>query len=66
MTTLTDESLMPFGKYKGIFLKEVPASYLLWLGESVSHIAPNKRSLAQKHLAEYIDDNKEVLMKENK
>jgi len=28
---LTDSSLMPFGKYKGRKMKEVPASYLDWL-----------------------------------
>lgn len=27
---LTDESLMPFGKYKGIPMKKVPAEYLFW------------------------------------
>lgn len=27
----TDLDLMPFGKYKGTILQEVPASYLLWL-----------------------------------
>lgn len=27
----TDETLMPFGKYKGEKLINVPASYLLWL-----------------------------------
>jgi hypothetical protein len=28
---LTDESIMPWGKYRGRKLKDVPASYLLWL-----------------------------------
>lgn len=30
-TTLTHESLMPFGKYKGLKLSEVPPPYLLFL-----------------------------------
>ena len=33
MTTLTDNSPMPFGKYKEKALINVPAKYLLWLYE---------------------------------
>ena len=29
-TVLTDDSIMPFGKYKGQKLGEVPDSYLRW------------------------------------
>lgn len=28
---MTDEDLMPFGKYKGNKMANVPANYLLWL-----------------------------------
>lgn len=28
---LTDESLMPYGKYKDYKMANVPASYLMWL-----------------------------------
>jgi len=28
---INDNSLMPFGKYKGSKMIDVPASYLLWL-----------------------------------
>lgn len=28
---MTDTDLMPFGKYRGVRLEDVPASYLLWL-----------------------------------
>lgn len=28
---MTDQDLMPFGKYKGEKMENVPASYLLWL-----------------------------------
>lgn len=27
-----DSPLMPFGKYKGSLLKDLPSDYLLWLG----------------------------------
>ena len=30
---ITESSKFPFGKYFGVFLGEVPASYLLWLLE---------------------------------
>lgn len=28
---MKDQSIMPFGKYKGKKMGEVPASYLLWI-----------------------------------
>ena len=31
---LTDQSLMPFGKYKDYSMINVPASYLIWLYEN--------------------------------
>lgn len=31
MKEFNDESQMPFGKYKGLPLSEVPDEYLLWL-----------------------------------
>lgn len=31
---MDDQSLMPFGKYKGEKLENVPARYLLWLWDS--------------------------------
>lgn len=30
---LTDDSLMPFGKYKGQKMANVPADYLMWLSK---------------------------------
>jgi hypothetical protein len=30
----TDETEMTFGKYKGTLLREIPASYFLWLWEN--------------------------------
>lgn len=34
MEKFTDSSKMPFGKYKGDRLIDIPASYLLWLYEN--------------------------------
>lgn len=35
---MNDQDKMPFGKFKGEMLENVPASYLLWLwNEGVSH-----------------------------
>lgn len=31
MSILTDQSKMPFGKYKGKTLAEIPDSYFIWL-----------------------------------
>lgn len=41
MTDFNDDTKMPFGKHKGTKLKDVPASYLLWLyGEMASQKTP--------------------------
>jgi len=45
---LTDKSIMPFGKYKGAELANVPASYLLWIYENYD---------LQQNLKDYIEDN---------
>lgn len=48
---------MPFGKYKGTKLANVPAEYLLWLhGNGIS---PQHQSLK-----DYIEDNMDVLKQE--
>lgn len=52
---LTDESIMPFGQYKGQKLEDVPAAYLIWLLDN------NK---CGKDLRQYIMDNMDVLRKE--
>lgn len=58
MTQYTDKTLMPFGKHKDTALANVPASYLLWcLREMKNLSAPLKA---------YIEDNKELLEKEEK
>jgi hypothetical protein len=52
---MTDQDLMPFGKYKGEKMEDVPASYLLWL-----------RDAAVRHpgVKAYIEDNLTALLKE--
>lgn len=54
---LTDDSLMPFGKYKGIQMQDVPVQYLHWYW----HNCDKKTSLG-----EYIKDNLDALKMENK
>lgn len=61
---MDDNSIMPFGAHKGKNLANVPASYLLWLKEQIEPKAPNKRSLTEKLLLDYIEDNMDVLKKE--
>ena len=52
---MTDESLMPYGKYKGIKMVDVPATYLLWLFEN---------GKCDRDVKNYITDNLDVLNKE--
>jgi uncharacterized protein (DUF3820 family) len=56
-TELTDESPMPFGKYKGYKLSTVPVEHLLQLHEDITRTAPNKRMLMEKYLLKYIESN---------
>ena len=57
MDKLEDYSPMPYGKYKGRPMEDVPASYLIWLVD-------NKR--ASPAVKEYVKENMDVLMKEIK
>lgn len=53
---MNDQDLMPFGKYKGEKMEDVPASYLLWLREQGgSH---------HRGVSGYIEDNLIALKKE--
>lgn len=55
---LTDISPMPQnGKYKGVPMVNIPAWHLLWLYDN-DKCTPEVRK--------YVEDNKEVLEKENK
>jgi uncharacterized protein (DUF3820 family) len=54
-TELTDNSPMPFGKFRGKAMIEVPALYLLWLyNKGCDHTEVKK----------YIQDNLDALNKE--
>lgn len=57
MNKLTDGSTMPFGKYKGVKMIDIPASYLLWLFEN------NKTTPV---VAVYISENMDAIKKEIK
>lgn len=57
MVRLYDSSLMPFGKYKGTKLANVPASYMLFIYENYQ---------LHENLKEYIKKNKDVLLAEVK
>ena len=67
---LTDESLMPFGKYgqggDQKKMKDVPADYLLWMNDNLIQQEENGAELRddQKALLEYVQDNKEAIEKE--
>lgn len=49
---INDNSLMPFGKYKGSKMIDVPASYLLWLYDN---------GLKDGDIKNYILDNMVIL-----
>jgi len=49
---LTDDSLMPFGAYKGKKMEDVPAEYLLYIFD-------NKKCTAE--VKQYIIENEDVL-----
>ena len=49
---MEDSSIMPFGKYKGIKLANVPPEYLIWLYENANVYGELKK---------YIEDNMDVL-----
>ena len=55
MAQLTDTSLMPFGKFKGKKMIDVPAKYLLYLYE---------HGLSAGSAKDYIIDNLDGLRKE--
>ena len=54
-TVLNDKSPMPYGKYSGTSMANVPASYLLWLYE-------NKK--CSDNVARYVFENMDVLKSE--
>lgn len=63
---LQDTDVMPWGKHKGEKIANVPAAYLFWLYDQARPKAPNKRTLFEKDLVKYVDENRDVLNKEIK
>lgn len=59
-----DKEPMPFGKWKGIPLIEVSASYLLWLYTSLKEDGCD--TLEKKRLKMYIENNMQLLKQETK
>lgn len=57
MTELADDSLMPFGQYRGRQMADVPAEYLFWLYDSGKCFGAVKS---------YIIDNLEVIKSQMK
>ncbi len=57
MEKLTDNSLMPFGKHKGVAMVNVPATYLMWLYEQ-SDFKKNSP------IGVYVKDNLQALEQE--
>lgn len=49
---LDDDSIMPWGKFKGTKMGNIPAEYLLWLYENDKCDEP---------VREYIEDNLDVI-----
>src|SRR6185369_6428688 len=58
-TTMTDESIMPFGKYKGEPMRKVDPEYLLWLWEGANSPMMHSKSGG---VAEYIRKNLKTIM----
>ena len=54
---MNDTTLMPFGKYKGKMLGDVPGDYLIYL---------HKERIAKGPLKLYIENNLPVLAKKNR
>lgn len=54
MEKMTDESIMPWGKYAGKKMEDVPDDYLLWLYEVRKVCGP---------VGEYIKDNLDAIKK---
>lgn len=57
MATLTDNSPMPQGKFKGDKMIDVPYWHLLWLAD---------QPFCRADVLEYVNDNRDVLEKEQK
>ena len=59
---LTDKDLMPFGKYRGTEMANVPAYYLIYIYNKYDL----DKTLQTRKVLEYIEDNLEILETELK
>lgn len=57
MGKFTDESIMPFGRYQGKKMEDVPASYLIWMWDEGNKINDSR-------VREYVLENLDVLRKQ--
>ena len=53
---MNDDTLMSFGKYRGQKLKDVSASYLLWMGDNIT-----PTDTFRTELLKYIATNRQAL-----
>lgn len=64
MTQLQDTSQMPFGKYKGTPMQDVPASYLHWLWTQNNARDQRTQMISSDPVLDYIQRNISALKKE--
>lgn len=64
MNKLTDDDEMSFGKYKGMKMQHVPASYLHWLWTENKN-SFNRTDLKTQRVIEYITENIAALKEEH-
>jgi hypothetical protein len=66
MQQLTDNSPMPFGKYKGEPMANVPDPYLKWLRKQLRMLQDKGTVLSdhQQQVVDYVDDFGEENLKE--
>ncbi len=60
MKTANDTTIMPFGKYAGVALGNIPAGYLIWLYDNFDF------RYKDLYLKNYIKENMDVLIQESK
>lgn len=66
MNPLSDTDPMPFGKYKGVAMQDVPASYLHWLWTTNQGRDQRAVILANDPVLDYIQRNLSALRMEYK
>lgn len=59
---MNNNTPMLFGKYIGVPIKDIPASYLLWLWEQ--KFIQNPMTMLHSAVRDYIKNNLEVLKKD--